>query len=103
MVSVRSRRGARKAFCARKPSFPKRGTSLYNVRTTAHTAIRVQILDGETAQPLPSYTWIEAIPISGDHLNTQSRWQERADIAELVDRPIRIEIAMRKTEIFAIG
>jgi hypothetical protein len=65
-----------------------RSLALEQAADTAHTGIRVQILDGKTAQPIPGYTWAEAAPIS--------------DISELVDKPIRIEIAMRESELFAI-
>ena len=85
-----------------KTIIPKAADMSLNVRTTAHTAIRVQMLDGEIAQPIPGYTWDEAVPISGDHLFAVPRWKERADISELVDRPVRIEIAMREAEVFAI-
>ena len=73
-----------------------------NLRTPAHTAVRAQMLDGQTAEPIPGYTWEEAIPISGDHLFARVRWQEREDISELVGRPVRVELAMREAELFAI-
>ena len=85
-----------------KTIVPKAGQISFNVRTMAHTEIRVQILDGKTAEPIPGYTWDEAVPISGDHLFAQPRWKRRNDISELIDRPIRIEIAMREAELFAI-
>jgi len=85
-----------------KTIIPQAGEMSINVRTTAHTAIRMQMLDGETAQPIPGYTLDEAIPISGDRLFAVPRWKERGDISELVDRPVRIEIAMREAEVFAI-
>ena len=78
------------------------GEMKINVRTTQHTAIRVQVLDGETAEPIPGYTWEEAKPISGDHIFAGPRWQEHEDLSELVGRPVRIEIAMREAEVFAI-
>ena len=85
-----------------KVVIPRDGAMRLNVRTMAHTSIRVQMLDGATAQPIPGYTWEEALPISGDHLYARPRWQERDDIAELVDRPVRVEIALREAELFAI-
>ncbi len=85
-----------------KVVIPRAGEMRLNLRTMAHTAIRVQMLDGQTAQPIPGYTWDEAVPISGDHLFARPQWQERCDISELVNRPVRIEIAMREAELFAI-
>jgi hypothetical protein len=85
-----------------KTLIPKDGALSLNLRTAPHTATRVQIVDGETAQPIPGYTFEEAIPISGDHLFAHPRWQDHADLSALVDRPIRIELAMRESELFAI-
>ena len=85
-----------------KTIVPKSGQISLNVRTMAHTEIRVQILDGKTAEPIPGYSWDEAQPISGDHLFAEPRWKKRNDISELIDRPIRIEIAMREAELFGI-
>ena len=85
-----------------KTIIPQAGELSINVRTTAHTAVRVQMLDGETAQPIPGYTLEEAVPISGDQLFARPRWKERADISELIGKPVRIELAMREAEVFAI-
>lgn len=85
-----------------KTIIPQAADLSLNVRTTKHTAVRVQLLDGESGQPIPGYTLDEAIPISGDHLFAQPRWRERTDLGELVGKPIRIEIALREAELFAI-
>ena len=85
-----------------KVVIPRDGEISVNVRTMAHTDIRVQMLDGLTAEPIPGYTWDEALSISGDHLFAKPRWKERSDISELVDRPVRFEICMREAELFAI-
>lgn len=85
-----------------KTIIPQSGDLSLNVRTTKHTTIRVQLLDGNTAEPIPGYTLDDALPISGDHLNAKPQWKERRGIAELVGKPIRIEIMMREAELFAI-
>ena len=85
-----------------KAIFPKSGEMRLNVRTQPHTCVRVQLLDDATAKPIPGYTWEEAIPISGDHLFARAQWEERHDISEFIDKPVRIEISMRETELFAI-
>ena len=85
-----------------KVIIPRSGEMSLNVRTMIHTGIRVQILDGMTAQPIPGYSWDEATPIRGDHLFAKPRWKTRSDISELVDRPIRLEIALVEAELFAI-
>jgi hypothetical protein len=73
-----------------------------NVRTTAHTAVRVEMLDGETMEPIPEYTLEEAIPITGDHLFAEPRWKERCDLSGLVGKPVRVRVHMREAELFAI-
>ena len=85
-----------------KTLIPQSGDLRLNVRTTKHTAIRVQILDGDSGEPIPGYTLDEALPISGDHLFAQPRWQDHQDLSALVGKPIRIEVLMREAELFAI-
>ncbi|MEM7131033.1 MAG: hypothetical protein AAF702_32225 [Chloroflexota bacterium] len=85
-----------------KTIIPQSGDLRLNLRTSRHTAVRVQILNGETGEPLPGYTLDEAISINGDHLFAQPQWQERTDLSELVGKPIRIEVMMREAELFAI-
>ena len=52
--------------------------------------------------PSPATPGTTRSPISGDHLYARPRWREREDIAQLVDRPVRVEIALREAELFAI-
>ena len=85
-----------------KSIIPQSGEMSLNVRTNKHTALRVQLLDGETGEPIPGYTLEEAVPITGDQLFVKPVWKNRKEIAELVGRPIRVEIMMREAEIFAI-
>lgn len=85
-----------------KTLIPQSGELTLNVRTTKHTAVRVQLLDGDTGEPLPGYTLDEAIPINGDQLFARPRWQARQDLSELIGKPVRIEVQMREAELFAI-
>ncbi len=93
---------AREGLLRTKTIIPSSGALTFNVRTTNHTRILVRILDGETAEPLEGYGWDDALPITGDHLFAPARWSERADVSGLVGRPVRIEVAMREAELFAI-
>jgi hypothetical protein len=93
---------ARDGLLRTKTLIPRSKEFSVNVLTTAHTAIRVRLLDGETAEPIPGYDWEQAAPISGDHLFAPVRWTDREDLAELVGRPLRIEIQMREAQLFAI-
>ncbi|TVR54345.1 MAG: hypothetical protein EA426_17040 [Spirochaetaceae bacterium] len=85
-----------------KTIIPQSGNLSLNVRTAMHTSVRVQIVDGNTAEPISGYTTEESIPISGDHLFANVRWKNRGDVSELIGRPVRIEISMREAELFAI-
>lgn len=85
-----------------KTIIPQSGEISLNLRTTRHTAVRVQILDGDTAEPLPGYTLAEAMPLSGDQLFAKPMWQEHQDLSALVGKPVRIEVLMREAELFAI-
>ena len=85
-----------------KTIIPKNGKLELNLRTTPSTFIKVQILDGETIEPILGYTFDEAIPITGDHLFAEPRWTNHNDLSEWIDRPIRLEIMLREAEIFAI-
>jgi hypothetical protein len=89
-------------FLRTKTIIPRDGALSINLRTAPHTATRVQIVDGESAQPIPGYTFDDSVAISGDHLFAQPRWKEHADLSALVGQPIRIELAMRESELFAI-
>lgn len=96
------RTSSKNGFLRTKGIIPKATEMSINVRTTAHTAVRVQMLDGDTAKPIPGYTFDEAAPITGDHLFAKPHWKERADLSALVGKPVRIEIEMREAELFAI-
>jgi hypothetical protein len=85
-----------------KTIIPQTGALSLNLRTAPHTMTRVQIIDGESAQPVPGYTFDDAVGISGDHLFAQPRWKERDDLSALVGQPIRIKLEMRESELFAI-
>ena len=85
-----------------KTVIPKNGKLELNLRTTPSTFVKVQILDGETIEPISGYTFDDAKPITGDHLFAQPRWTDHDDLSELIDRPIRLEFMMCEAELFAI-
>ena len=93
---------ARDGLLRTKTLIPRSKEFSVNVLTTAHTSVRVRLLDGESAEPIPGYDWEESVPISGDHLFAPVRWTEREDLAEVVGRSVRIEIQMREAQLFAI-
>jgi hypothetical protein len=85
-----------------KTLVPQAGDLRLNVRSAKHTAVRVQLRDGLTLDPIPGYTFDDALPISGDHLFAPARWKQHADLSEWVGKPVRVEVALREAELFAI-
>jgi hypothetical protein len=78
------------------PSYP------LNVRTTGATRVRVQLRHGLTLDPLPGYTFEDAVAISGDHLFAPVRWKGHEGLEEWVGKPVRVEVEMREAELFAM-
>jgi len=98
--SLRTR--SRDGLLETKTIIPQGSSLSLNLRTTRHTFVRVQLLDGLTLTPLPGYTFEEAVNIRGDHLFAPVRWKNHDDIRELIGKPTRLEIEMREAELFAI-
>ena len=98
--SLRTR--SRDGLLETKTLVPQAGHLRLNVRTTRHTSVRVQLLHGLTLNPLPGYTFDDAVSISGDHLFAPVRWKNHEDIAEWIGKPVRVEIEMREAELFAV-
>lgn len=96
------RTSSRDGLLETKTLIPQAGDLRLNVRTTRHSSVRVQLLDGVTLNPLPGYTFDDAVSISGDHLFAPVRWKKHDDIAEWVGKPVRLEIQMREAELFAV-
>jgi hypothetical protein len=97
-LRTRSRDGAVET----KTLVPQAAGMTLNVRTTRATRVRVQLRHGLTLDPLPGYTFDDALPISGDHLFAPVRWRGHEDLSEWVGKPVRVEVEMREAELFAI-
>ncbi len=110
VTSAREGRLRTKAVIPQGPEFT------LNVRTASHACVRVQILDGGHIErghepafttrvedvPIPGFSFEEAIPICGDHLRAPVRWRNRDGLAELIGRPVRIEIQAVEAEIYGL-
>ena len=108
--SAREGRLRTKAIIPREPQFT------INIRTAPHTSVRVQIIDGGHVEqghepafstrveedPIPGFSFEESIPVSGDHLYASVRWRDRENLAELVGRPVRVEIQAVEAEIYGL-
>ena len=63
--------------------------------------VRVQITD-MACKPLPEYTFEKCQPFRGDDVVWQPRWQERSNVAELMGKPLRIEVRLYHGRLYAI-
>ena len=73
---------------------------LLNVQAP-YSKVRVQLSDVE-GQPLPGYTYDQCEPFRGDSTAWQPRWQDQAGLADLVGRPIRIDMRLYHARLYAI-
>ena len=81
---------------------PAGGPMTMNVRTAPTGEARVAVLDYETLEPLPRYSLEECVPIQGDAVAGNVRWQERDSLDELQDRPVILEVQMREGELYSL-
>ena len=72
---------------------------LLNVQAP-YGVVPVQLSDVE-GQPLSGYTYDQCEPFRGDSSAWQSRWQGQSGLAELVGRPIRIDVRLYHARLYA--
>ncbi|MBI3969993.1 MAG: hypothetical protein HY332_01780 [Chloroflexi bacterium] len=60
----------------------------------------MEILD-EGNLPIPGYSLAESINIDRNQIAAPVRWTNRHDVAELVNRPVRLHVKMRACKLYA--
>lgn len=60
----------------------------------------MQVLDAGGA-PIPGFTFEDCTPLAADRLAAPVRWKK--PLAELRDRPVRLEIRLRNARLFALN
>lgn len=78
------------------------GNALYlNVSTSAAGGIKVE-LQGEAGAPLPGYSLDECDEIIGDEIERRVTWKGNNDLAGLAGKTIRLRLAVKDADIFAL-
>jgi hypothetical protein len=72
-----------------------------NAATWLNGSLRVEALTRDW-QPIPGFSEPEARDIQGDALDHPVRWSERADLAALVGREIRLKFYMTRARLYAM-
>ena len=72
-----------------------------NLDTAGSGSAKVAILDADGA-PIPGFTAADCEIINADAIDYQVQWRNGADIASLAGRPIRLQVTMRNTKLYAI-
>lgn len=81
-----------------QPFLPKGGQLFVNANASAG-AVRAEILDADTQQPLPGFSAADAIALHGDHLRGQLGWNNQTKLPP--DRAVRVRFLLRQAQIYA--
>jgi hypothetical protein len=82
-----------------KTILPQAGDLRLNIQAPIGE-VRVQISD-DASQPIPGFTFEESIPLQGDGVALEPRW-EAHQVAELIGRPCRVELKLFSGRVYAI-
>lgn len=63
--------------------------------------VRVEILDYRTGQVINGYSLFESVPVEGDHLEAELKWNGGATPAALAGRTVQLRFSMRKSSLYA--
>jgi hypothetical protein len=72
-----------------------------NAATWMQGSIRVEALTRDW-QPIPGFTEPQARPIQGDALDHPVRWNDNADVGQLLGKEIRLKFYMTRARIYAM-
>ncbi len=83
-----------------KPVVFRGNRLLLNINTAASGWAKVAILD-EDSQPIPTFTTDECVAINGNYIDYEVAWKSGSNVSALADKPVRLQIAMRNTKLYA--
>ena len=63
--------------------------------------VKVEVLNADDGQSFPGYTFDESIPAMVDSIDEPVRWREKADLAELRGRTVRLRFSVLQAELYA--
>jgi len=74
---------------------------LFNFATSAAGGIRVEIQDAN-GKALPGFALDDAVELIGNEIEREVRWKQGADIGKLAGQTIRLRIAMKDADLYAL-
>ena len=78
------------------------GSALHlNASTSAAGSVRAEIQD-EGGRPVEGFALADMAPWFGDELDAPMAWKQGGDVARLAGRPVRLRLALRDADVFAI-
>ena len=63
--------------------------------------VLIELLDGESGQPIPGFGKDECIPTIIDSIDEAVRWRQRSDLAELAGRTVRLRFHLWQAELYS--
>ena len=78
--------------------FQANGGQLFVNVTTAQGALRAELLDA-TGQPLPGYTVADAVPLHGDQVAGQVRWQSQITLP--VGQSVQVRFHLQQAQLYS--
>jgi hypothetical protein len=72
-----------------------------NYATSAAGSLRVELQDA-AGHPLPGYRLDECREMYGDEIEQPVRWQEQTGVGALAGQPLRVRVALRDADLFAL-
>lgn len=75
---------------------------LLNMATSAAGSVRAELQDAATGKALPGYAMEDATELAGDMIEKAASWKAGADVSSLAGRAVRLRLAMRDADVFAL-
>ena len=72
-----------------------------NYATSAAGSVRVEVQDAD-GEPMSGYALEESVEMYGDEIEAVVRWQSGSSVASLAGRPVRLRMALRDADIYAL-
>ncbi len=85
-----------------KPLLFSGNNLLVNFSTSAAGSMQVQIED-LAGQPVPAFAFSDCPEIYGDAIEHTVKWQRGSDVSTLAGKPIRLRLALRDADLYALG
>lgn len=72
-----------------------------NAKANHHgSSVAVEVLD-EQGQAIPKYSMADSMPMTQDHVAAPICWKERANVAELAGRPVRLRFRLTNARLYS--